>query len=243
MLIDPTIVQSFSGLAAATFERQSRSEYTTGRTSSNSTAEETSGTPLEQSVEQQQDRVDLSEQAQSSSSTGQSENDLSEEEERELEELKTRDREVRAHEQAHRSRAGQYAQGATSYQYQRGPDGVLYAVGGEVSIDTSEVRDDPEATIQKMQTIRAAALAPSDPSTQDRQVAAEATRKEAQARAELARQRSEETQSGGSEEDPFTATNTQATGRTVAENLIGIYTGNATASQAPAPGSLFQLVA
>jgi len=101
-------------------------------------------------------------------------------------ELRNIDREVRAHEQAHISAGGAYIRGGASYQYQRGPDNKSYAVGGEVGIDTAPERDDPGATITKMQTVRAAALAPSDPSAQDRAVAAAAAGRESLARAELA---------------------------------------------------------
>lgn len=108
---------------------------------------------------------------------------------RQLQELKQRDREVRQHEQAHVAAGGQHVKGAPSYQYQRGPDGRQYATGGEVQIDTSAIPDDPEATIRKMQVVRQAALAPAEPSPQDRAVAAEAGRTEAEARAQ---QRTEE---------------------------------------------------
>ncbi len=114
------------------------------------------------------------------------------EEEEKLAKLKTRDQEVRTHEQAHKAAGGQYAGGA-SYSYQTGPDGRQYAVGGEVSIDLSPVPDDPQATIAKMQQIRRAALAPAQPSSQDQQVAAQAGRIEAKARAELAQQKASET--------------------------------------------------
>lgn len=108
-----------------------------------------------------------------------------EEAEREvIHELAARDREVRAHEQAHAAVGGQHA-GSPVYQYQRGPDGVSYAVAGEVAISTSPVPGDPEATIRKAQQIARAAMAPADPSPQDRRVAAEASRLEAQARVEL----------------------------------------------------------
>lgn len=106
----------------------------------------------------------------------------------ELAKLKARDREVRAHEQAHQSVGGQYAS-APSYTYQRGPDGVQYAVGGEVSIDISPVADNPQATIDKMRTVRAAALAPAEPSGQDRAVAAEAMQLMLQAQQELSQER------------------------------------------------------
>ncbi|MEP1217208.1 MAG: putative metalloprotease CJM1_0395 family protein [Marinobacter sp.] len=101
-----------------------------------------------------------------------------------LADLKARDREVRAHETAHQAVGGQYA-GSISYVYERGPDGAQYAVGGEVSIDTSPVQGDPQATIEKMRVVRAAALAPAEPSAQDRAVAAEAMQLMLQAQAEL----------------------------------------------------------
>jgi hypothetical protein len=100
--------------------------------------------------------------------------------------LKKRDQEVRAHEQAHLAAAGGYATGGASYSFQTGPDGRQYAVGGSVSLDASPVSGDPEATIQKAQTLRRAALAPAKPSAQDRAVAAQASSAEAQARTEQA---------------------------------------------------------
>lgn len=109
--------------------------------------------------------------------------ELSKEELEEVRELKARDREVRAHEQAHASAGGAHA-GSPRYEYTQGPDGVRYATGGEVSIDVSPVPGDPEATIRKMGQVRAAALAPADPSPADRAVAQEATATAAQARAE-----------------------------------------------------------
>jgi len=99
---------------------------------------------------------------------------LTEEEKQRVAELKKRDAEVRAHEAAHVAAGGRYVRGAASFEYESGPDGKKYAVGGEVSIDTSAVSGDPQATIQKMRTVRAAALAPASPSGQDRAVAAAA---------------------------------------------------------------------
>ncbi|MBN1578247.1 MAG: hypothetical protein JW913_16930 [Chitinispirillaceae bacterium] len=110
--------------------------------------------------------------------------ELTPEEQKQVAELKRRDREVKAHEAAHIAAGGGYVGGA-QFSYQSGPDGKRYAVGGEVSIDTSPVNDNPEATIRKMQTVRRAALAPADPSGQDRAVAAAASAQEAQARQEL----------------------------------------------------------
>ena len=127
--------------------------------------------------------------------------DLTEEEEQQVAELKSRDREVRAHEQAHLAAAGPYATGGPTFSYQKGPDGQRYAVGGEVGIDTSPVSGDPEATIQKAQQIRAAALAPASPSSQDQQVAAAATQMESQARAELSKQNQPKSSAATSYED------------------------------------------
>ncbi|QJQ96956.1 hypothetical protein HIO72_01350 [Halomonas sp. PA5] len=107
-----------------------------------------------------------------------------------LERLKVTDRAVRQHEMAHQIAGGHYSGGA-SYEYEIGPDGKRYAVAGEVSIDYGPVSGDPQATIDKMQTVIAAALAPADPSTQDRKVAAQARQVMISARLELEQQRSE----------------------------------------------------
>ncbi len=116
---------------------------------------------------------------------------LSPEEQRVVAELQRSDREVRAHENAHIAAAGGYARGA-SFSFTTGPDGRQYAVGGEVSIDSSPVDGDPQATIQKAQQIRSAANAPANPSGQDRQVAAAASQMEAAARIELAQEKRQE---------------------------------------------------
>lgn len=105
--------------------------------------------------------------------------------------LRARDAEVRRHEEAHARVGGQYA-GQPSYSYQTGPDGKRYAVGGEVAIDVSEVPGDPEATINKMVVVKRAALAPAEPSGQDRRVAAYADAQRLEAQAELNSQRLEE---------------------------------------------------
>jgi hypothetical protein len=117
--------------------------------------------------------------------------DLSVEERQKVNELKQVDREVRAHEQAHLSRAGAYATGAPAFTYTTGPDGKQYAVGGEVKIDTSPEAD-PEATLRKAETIGAAAAAPSEPSGQDRLVAAKAIRMAVEAQRQIAEQKAAE---------------------------------------------------
>ena len=110
---------------------------------------------------------------------------LTEEEQKQVDELKARDAEVKAHEQAHIAAGGSYVRGGASYDYQTGPDGKKYAVGGEVSIDTSPVEGDPQATINKAQVILKAALAPAEPSGQDKAVASQARQMMASARKEL----------------------------------------------------------
>ena len=112
--------------------------------------------------------------------------------------LKQRDSEVRAHEAAHLAAAGSIAKGGASFNYQQGPDGIQYAIGGEVSIDTSAIAGDPVATLLKADTIRRAALAPAQPSGPDMQAAASANAMAAQAQAELLK-KNQHTQNGNKE--------------------------------------------
>lgn len=102
-----------------------------------------------------------------------------------IDQLKARDLEVRQHEQAHMAAAGGLATSGASYTYQRGPNGVDYAIGGEVNIDTSPGAT-PEETIERARAIQTAALAPAEPSGPDRAVASQAQQMEMQARAEVA---------------------------------------------------------
>lgn len=112
---------------------------------------------------------------------------LSEADQQRVRELQQRDREVRAHELAHvAAGAGLILRGA-SFTYETGPDGQRYAIGGEVTIDTSPGRT-PEETLSKASRVKAAALAPADPSPQDMQVAGKADMMAAEARAELTQQ-------------------------------------------------------
>jgi hypothetical protein len=135
-----------------------------------------------------QDRVTISDRAKQKGrqkmAGAKNEADLSPEEKQQVGELKKRDAEVKAHEQAHMAAGGAVVQGGASYQYEHGPDGKMYAVGGEVKIDVSPERT-PEATVRKMQQVQRAALAPAQPSGTDRAVAARAAQAEAQARLEI----------------------------------------------------------
>lgn len=113
-------------------------------------------------------------------------------EQADLRELQQRDREVRAHEQAHIASGGGVVSGGASFSYQTGPDGKQYATGGEVAVDASAVPGNPEATEQKAEAVRRAALAPATPSAQDQKVAAQASTMAAKARQEKIEKRQEE---------------------------------------------------
>ncbi len=112
--------------------------------------------------------------------------ELNDEEKEIVNELKKRDQEVKTHEQAHIAAGGAYVQGGADYETTKGPDNKEYAVSGEVQIDSSSVSGDPEATIEKMRTVRAAAMAPAQPSSTDQAVAAKAAQEEEAAKKEKA---------------------------------------------------------
>ncbi len=120
-------------------------------------------------------------------------------------ELQLRDAEVRRHEQAHAAAGGAYA-GSPRYDYERGPDGKQYATSGSVQIDVAPVQGDPEATISKMMQVKRAALAPAQPSSQDRAVAARAQAQLAQAQ----RERNQERALGSEAQEVTAATRGEA---------------------------------
>lgn len=119
--------------------------------------------------------------------------------------LKRIETEVIAHEAAHMAVGGKFA-GAATYSRTQGPDGNSYITGGEVSISVP-ASDDLEETIRNMDQVRAAALAPGKPSSQDLSVAAAASAQQAAAQAELAGKPKKADNSG--------------TGKTEEENSIG----------------------
>lgn len=96
--------------------------------------------------------------------------------------LKQIEEKVKAHEAAHKAVGGNLASSA-SYSYTQGPDGRSYITGGEVQIDMSDGKT-PQETISRMQQVIRAALAPADPSGQDRAVASAAASRMAQAQQE-----------------------------------------------------------
>ncbi|WLR52948.1 putative metalloprotease CJM1_0395 family protein [Bacillus tianshenii] len=90
-----------------------------------------------------------------------------------IQQLKQNEQKVKAHEQAHMSAGGGLA-GGVSFEYTQGPDGKKYIVGGEVPIQIAKGKT-PEQTVQNMEQVKRAALAPANPSPQDHRVAAKAS--------------------------------------------------------------------
>jgi SprA-related family len=123
-----------------------------------------------------------------------SDKELSESDKKEVEKLKSRDTEVRQHEMAHLAAAGNLASGGASYEYEKGPDGNSYAVGGEVNISVGG-GSTPEERISNAEKAERAALAPSEPSSADKQIASEARSMATEARQELADKKSGKSES------------------------------------------------
>ena len=95
--------------------------------------------------------------------------------------LKKREHEVIKHENAHAIAGGGMASRPT-YEYTQGPDGKRYVTGGHVNMRSNTLETDPEKRIQQAQTLYRAALAPANPSPQDRLVAVNAKQLEMEAR-------------------------------------------------------------
>ena len=117
---------------------------------------------------------------------------------------------------------GDLIRGGVSYKYQTGPDGQRYAVGGDVLIDSSPASS-PAKTISKAEQIRAAALAPADPSAQDESVAAQASSMVSEARIELSLQQRQEAAA---------ATASRDSNANVGQGGASLYSGVAQSGQA-----------
>ncbi len=136
-------------------------------------------------------------------------NKFTPDEERMIRDLQTRDTEVKAHEAAHKS--GGASTGAASYTYQQGPDGRMYAIGGEVSVSMKGGAT-PQETIANAQAVIASAMAPANPSPQDYAVASSAKIMMAKAQQQKAKEQQEEllgkeTYKKESDKDPNDITN------------------------------------
>ncbi|VAW70373.1 SrpA-related protein [hydrothermal vent metagenome] len=145
--------------------------------------------------------------------------------------LRARDREVRAHESAHVSAGGSLVRSGPSFTLQKGPDGRSYAIGGEVQLDVSEAKD-PEATVIKSQRVRAAALAPAQPSAQDFKVAGSASQMAARARLDIAIERRSEVQATleSAESEEEAGIDTDESGSETTVNASGNTSNNAASS-------------
>lgn len=86
--------------------------------------------------------------------------------ERVLDKFEASDANIRSHEQSH---ASSIHASTPQYNYQQGPDGKLYAVGGNVRMDTS-IPKDPAQAAAKMDNLSQAAGAPHDLSAADAQI-------------------------------------------------------------------------
>jgi SprA family protein len=138
--------------------------------------------------EQASAKLELSKQAVAQMEETREDRNLTGDEKQQVRDMRQRDREVKAHEAAHKASAGGNAKGAAGYEYQVGPDGKQYAVGGHVDIDMSPIQGSPEGTLQKARAVQRAATAPADPSGQDRAVAAAAAQMAAQAQKQIAQE-------------------------------------------------------
>lgn len=87
-----------------------------------------------------------------------------------LEKFKQTDAKVRTHEQIHASIG--HTTAPISYNYQKGPDGQMYAVGGSVRLDTS-IPKEPKAAAFKLDQILKAANGVSDSSGADNTIASQ----------------------------------------------------------------------
>lgn len=116
-----------------------------------------------------------------------------------IRQLSLQDSQVRLNEEAHVRVGGQYA-GSPSYDFETGPDNRQYAISGEVSFNDTPIAGNPEATIRKLSIVKKAALAPAEPSTQDRAIASKASNGITQAQAQLRAQQLQEQAKAASDE-------------------------------------------
>ena len=122
---------------------------------------------------------------------------------KEIEQLKQTEKEVIAHEQAHKAVGGNIT-GPIVYSHTTGPDDEQYIVAGEVSIN-APTGDTPDETIALLEKVRQAALAPAEPSPQDLRVAASAAAQIQQVRGEEIVEEAEQTE----EQEPFAGASLQ----------------------------------
>ncbi|ANE35796.1 putative SprA-related family protein [Campylobacter iguaniorum] len=156
------------------------------------------------------------------SSNAQNPQNLDQKEQLQVAKLQQRDAEVRAHEASHMAAGAGLTRGV-NYTYQKGPDSKMYAVGGEVSIDTSP-GNTPEETIKKAAQIKRAALAPSNPSPADLQVAASAANMEVSAKAEqMSEQKSKDGETNNQSQAKKSKNPYEKNSPAIEQNTIGYF--------------------
>ncbi len=89
-----------------------------------------------------------------------------------LSKFKAMDAKIKNHEQTHATLGQTTA--PISYNYQQGPDGKLYVVGGSVRLDTS-IPNDPKAALNKLDQIQKAASGVDDQSSADLAISTQAS--------------------------------------------------------------------
>lgn len=107
-----------------------------------------------------------------------------ESERRQLAEMRRRDRQVRIDEKPKFTEMQGLTQGVPKYTMVKGPDGRMYAVGGQLELDTTP-EETPEETIVKAQKIRAVATTSFNLSPDDIRFIARASMMEMEARGEI----------------------------------------------------------
>ncbi len=155
-------------------------------------------------------------------------NDLTPEEQAEVRRLQAIDRQVRAHEAAHKA-AGAGVTGPATFTYVTGPDGRQYAVAGEVQIHVTASPSNPEQAVEQLEQVRRAALAPADPSPADRAVAAAADAALTRAEAEVREQEQAEAAEQASRRERRQATDGDADSETAQAGAVLPFAEAATA--------------
>ena len=96
----------------------------------------------------------------------QSPDDPDSSEQKVIDRLKSRDKEVRVHEMSHSTNPDLIKIGSAQFDYTIGPDGKAYATGGKVALSTGNSRT-PEEALAKAEALKKASMAPGAPSSQD----------------------------------------------------------------------------
>ncbi len=91
---------------------------------------------------------------------------LSDNEQKAVNELKSRDKEVRLHEAEHMRNPELISVGGPKFTYAIGPDGKAYAIGGNVTLTTGKPKS-PEDAMQKAMALKNSSMGVGEPSSKD----------------------------------------------------------------------------